>query len=70
MRALYEGLNSALVVSGKGAASGPDAAYLARLWLHEGLRLLHDRLMTSPERAWCMDTLEGIARKYFGPLVC
>jgi len=70
MRALYEGLSSAISVAGKGAAGGgPDAAYLGRLWLHEGLRLLHDRLMTAAERTWCLDTLEAIARKYFGPLV-
>ena len=38
---------------------------LVRVWLHEGLRLFHDRLVEAEEREWCERKIDEIARKYF-----
>ena len=54
----------------EGLARAPAGAFspglVARLWLHEGLRLFSDRLITASERAWCADALDAVARKHFG----
>ncbi|GBG31493.1 Dynein heavy chain, cytoplasmic [Hondaea fermentalgiana] len=56
MRALYEAL---------GQMETASVDLLVRLWLHEGLRLFHDRLVTDEERAWCADNLDSVARARF-----
>jgi dynein heavy chain 1 len=41
---------------------------LMRLWVHEGLRLFQDRLVTSEERAWTDQALDGCVAKHFPSL--
>jgi len=41
-------------------------AGLVRLWLFEGLRLFQDRLVLESERAWTDETIDAVARKWFG----
>ncbi len=36
-----------------------------RLFVHEGLRLFHDRLVDDDEKEWCKDLHDDIAKKYF-----
>jgi dynein heavy chain 1 len=64
MRALYEGI--APLAADKSACGNITPVLLARLWLHEGLRLFHDRLVTPADQAWCADELDRIAKKHFG----
>jgi dynein heavy chain 1 len=46
---------------------GTDATLedLVRLWIHEGLRLFQDRLVTAEERKWTDKTIDAIALKHF-----
>jgi len=46
-------------------AIADDLNHLVRLFVHEGLRLFHDRLITSEEKEWCVETLDNIARNRF-----
>jgi dynein heavy chain 1, cytosolic len=55
-RAIYEGIQPLDSVS---------VDELVRLWLHEGLRLFCDRLVTPAERRWCHDTADDVAQKHF-----
>ena len=38
---------------------------LVRVWLHEGLRLFHDRLVLPEERAWCESEIDKVAVTHF-----
>ena len=56
MRAMYEAMEP---------LESLDLDGLVRLWAHEGLRLFHDRLMTSEERKWCQACVREVAWKHF-----
>ena len=56
MRALYEGIKSLDSVT---------LEQFVRLFIHEGLRLFHDRLVTAEEREWCSSTLDSVASAQF-----
>ena len=56
MRALYEAMEP---------LDDLDLPGLVRLWLHEGLRLFHDRLVTDEERQWCEDKADEVATACF-----
>ncbi|KAI8852562.1 dynein heavy chain and region D6 of dynein motor-domain-containing protein [Chytridium lagenaria] len=43
----------------------PTVQDLVRLWVHEGLRLFQDRLVSEDERKWTDDTIDEIALKHF-----
>ena len=48
------------------ALDGLDCAEdLVRLYVHEGLRLFEDRLVTAEEKYWCNEALDDMARKWF-----
>lgn len=36
-----------------------------RLWVHEGARLFHDRLVTDAERTWALSMLKETAERHF-----
>lgn len=57
VRALREAL-----VQWEGAATLED---FVRLFVHEGLRLFQDRLVTSDEKKWTDDAIDNISVKYF-----
>jgi dynein heavy chain 1, cytosolic len=57
VRALREAL-----VQWEGAASLDD---FVRLFVHEGLRLFQDRLVSADEKAWTDDAIDSVATKYF-----
>jgi hypothetical protein len=38
---------------------------LVRLWMHEGLRLFQDRLVTAEEKKWTDQKIDSIALKHF-----
>ena len=42
-----------------------DLDSLVRLFVHEGLRLFHDRLVDDSEKEWCKDLLDETAKKHF-----
>lgn len=42
-----------------------DLNALARLWVHEALRLFYDRLVHNDERTWTMDMIMETANKHF-----
>ena len=65
VRGMYEALRSA-EQSGVGSLMVPQQ--LVRLWLHEGLRLFSDRLVTEAEREWMSDEADAVARSRFSPL--
>jgi dynein heavy chain 1 len=62
VRGMYEALRS---VESGGAATVTSIQHLVRLWLHEGLRLFCDRLVTEADRQWMEDQLDTIARFRF-----
>lgn len=39
---------------------------LVRLWVHEALRLFHDRLVEESERSWTKELIHNVAAKHFG----
>ena len=44
----------------------PDLGYLedlVRLYVHEGLKLFEDRLVTQDEKDWCNETINMVASK-------
>ena len=58
MRALYEAMEPV-------DAMTPEE--LVRLWCNEGLRLFHDRCMTSEEKEWVVNLLDDLAEEFFAP---
>jgi dynein heavy chain 1, cytosolic len=38
---------------------------LVRLWVHEALRLFHDRLISDDEKEWTEKSIDEIARRHF-----
>ncbi len=54
MRALYEALK---------ASEGMTLEELMRLWVHEGLRLFQDRLVTRDESKWTDKMIDSIVLK-------
>ena len=46
-------------------AAVDDVEDLVRLYVHEGLRLFEDRLVTAEEKVWCNETLDDVARRWF-----
>ena len=62
VRSLYSALNALA------GANGPalDIDKMARLWLHEGLRLFSDRLVEVSERQWLDQCIDNVAREHFG----
>lgn len=55
-RGVYEAIHPLEVLSIEG---------LVRIWAHEALRLFHDRLAETEERAWTYELLQNVAYKYF-----
>lgn len=55
-RAIYEAVQ---------ALNAVTLEELVRIWLHEGLRLFHDRLVQEADRVRCHDQLDLLARKHF-----
>ena len=47
------------------AASVPDPSSLTRLWVHESLRVFHDRLTDDPDRQWFFETVKTLTEKHF-----
>ena len=56
IRALYEAMEPLDAMS---------LGEFVRLFVHEALRLFHDRLCTQAERDWCRDSIDAIARARF-----
>jgi dynein heavy chain 1 len=38
---------------------------LVRIWVHEGLRLFSDRLVSVDDKEWCSEHIDNIAQKWF-----
>jgi dynein heavy chain len=53
------------MVCSASAASVPDPDALTRLWVHESLRVFHDRLTDDPDREWFFDTIKRLTEKHF-----
>ena len=56
VRAIYEAISS---------QNDMTLEELVRVWLHEGLRLFHDRLVLLEERQWCESKIDAIAQQFF-----
>ena len=58
VRAMYEATSEI-------AGDSLSLEEMVRVWLHEGLRLFHDRLVDEDERSWCQSKIDQIAVKHF-----
>ena len=58
VRALFEGVQNKIHY-------GISLENFVRLWVHEGLRLFQDRLVSQDERDWTDRTIDEIARRHF-----
>ena len=53
------------MVCSASASSVPDPDALTRLWVHESLRVFHDRLTDDTDREWFFETIKRLTEKHF-----